>query len=119
MNTMKRAAWIVLLTVLTAPAWAAGKAADGVRKQVEMSMVLTGKVRIADDGSVRGLQIDRESEVPSAVAELVRGDVSRWKFDPVHAGEALADEATSMTVRVVARAASDQGDGKYAVHIVS
>lgn len=119
MNLMKRAACAALLLAFAIPALAAGKGPGAVRKQIEMSMVLTGKVRIAADGHVQGLQIDRESEVPAPVGQLIRGAVPQWKFDPAHPGDAADADGTPMSVRVVLRQAPEQGAENYTLRIVS
>jgi len=118
MNAIKYAAATLLLAALAGPAFGAGKNAAEVRKQTEMSMVLTGKVSIADDGQVRSLQIDRENEVPALVAGVVRGSMSKWRFDPLKPGQTDAG-TTTMSVRVVASPAPEQGADKFALRIVS
>ncbi|MGO1069967.1 energy transducer TonB [Lysobacter sp. CA199] len=118
MNAIKYTASALLFAALAWPAFGAGKSATEVRKQIEMSMVLTGRVTIADDGQVRSLQIDRENEVPALVGQVVRGSVSKWRFDPLKPGETDAG-TTSMRVRVVASPAPEEGPDKFALRIVS
>ncbi|MGH8081872.1 MAG: energy transducer TonB [Lysobacter sp.] len=117
MNTIKSAAWTMLLLALALPAFAEGKGPRAVRKQVELSMVVTGKVRIDDAGHVQGLEVDRESELPAAVAGLIRGSVTKWEFEPLRPGQTAA--ASPMAVRVVARQAPDEGKDKFTMRIVS
>lgn len=102
---MKELQWvarIALLAALAAPAWAQGPVE--VRRQTQASMVLTGQVRIAADGRAESVSIDRESEVPAEVVQLLRGAAQRWRFEPAAAG-AAAD--TAMSVRVGLRRAED------------
>lgn len=66
------AMWLAMAMAFASPAFAAGKGPGAVRKQAEMSMVVTGQVRIAADGRVDEVRIDRESEIPKAVADLIR-----------------------------------------------
>lgn len=119
MNAMRRFTCAAMVLALALSAWAAGKGPGAVRKQVEMSMVLTGTVRLADDGRVLGLAIDRESEVPAVVSELIRASVPQWRFDRLGQGESGDADGTPMTLRVVARPASGQGEDAFALRIVS
>ena len=113
MKGMSRIAGTLLLAVLAALALPATVAAQGVaavRKQVEMSWVVVGQVRIAADGRVEGLQLDRESELPAPVVQLVRESVPRWRFDPLPADVPAQTAQTPMTLRVVLRPAPESAE---------
>lgn len=119
---MKGMNWIagtLLLAALALPATVAAQGVAAVRKQVEMSMILTGKVSIAADGRVSGLQVDQEGEVPAPVAQLVRDAVPRWNFDPLPAGAPAATVDTPMTLRVVLRPSPEQGEDRFVLRIAS
>ncbi|MEH6421257.1 hypothetical protein [Pseudomonas sp. CGJS7] len=118
MNAIKYTAATLLLAALAAPAFGASKYVTELRKQMERSMLLSGKISIADDGQVRSLQIDREKEVPALVRAVVRDSASKWRFGPRKLGQAFAGTAT-MQLRVVASPAPEEGADKFAVRIVS
>lgn len=118
MNTMKRGAWMVLLLALALPAWAADKGQDAMPKQAEMSMVVTGHIRIAADGNVRGMDLDREEKIPKGVSRLIRGAVPAWKFVPLAPEQGSADTNLAMSVRVAARPMPED-EGQYQLRMVS
>lgn len=103
---MKR--WLVGVCgwVLSGAVLAAGPAA--VRKRVEGSMVITGSVLVAPDGTVRSYLIDRPERVPPVVLGLAAKTIPQWRFEPVQVkGVAVAAKAR-MSLRVVAHRVDDQ-----------
>lgn len=110
---------VAMAMVFAAPAFAAGKGPGAVRKQAEMSMVVTGQVRIAADGRVDGVRIDRENEIPKAVADLIRQNVPQWRFEPLATSGAAAETDTPMNLRVVARRLYEQADEAYELRLGS
>lgn len=74
--------WILLLSALFASA-AIQAAPPSVRKQVEASMLVTGKVAIEQDGTVSGWELDQRDKLPPGVVRLVDRAVPLWKFEPV------------------------------------
>lgn len=74
--------WILLLSALFAGA-ALQAAPQSVRKQVEASMLVTGKVAIEQDGTVSGWEVDQRDKLPPGVVRLVDHAVPLWKFEPV------------------------------------
>lgn len=77
-----------------------------VRARSEMSMVVTGKIRIEADGAVAGLDLDKPGELPKGVVELVQHTVPDWRFEPAAAGD-KSPAALNMSVRVVGRKLAD------------
>jgi len=119
---MKATKWfanIALIAALAAPALAAAQGPRAVRLQAEMSMVLTGQVRIAADGAVEDVSVDREGEVPQQVAKLIRQAAPQWRFEPLAADAPAASADTPMTVRVAVRRDPQQGDDVFVMRIVS
>lgn len=110
---------LAMAMVFAPPAFAAGKGPGAVRKQAEMSMVVTGQVRIAADGRVNGVQIDRESEIPAAVADLIRQNVPQWRFEPLATPGAVVETDTPMNLRVVARRLYEQDGEAYELRVGS
>ncbi|QRP64339.1 energy transducer TonB [Rhodanobacter sp. FDAARGOS 1247] len=104
------AGWCCLLLCGVAFASSPG----GVRKRVQASMLLTGTIVVAPDGSVRSYAIDRADQVEPAAMSLVNRSIPAWKFEPVLlAGKPVAAKAT-MSLRVVAKPI---GDGNYSLAI--
>jgi hypothetical protein len=109
---MKR--WLIGLfcVLLSGAALAAGPAA--VRKRVQASMLLTGTIVVAPDGSVSSYAIDKAEKLPPMVTGLIAESIPRWKFEPTLLdGKPVAAKA-KMSVRFVAKPV---GDDKYSVGI--
>jgi hypothetical protein len=109
---MKRILWGGLALLLCAHSWAADVAA--VRKRVESSMLLTGSIVIAPEGTVRSFQIDQADKVPAPVQELLQKNVPQWAFEPVQQDGRPVNARATMSVRVVA---NELADGNYALSI--
>jgi TonB family protein len=109
---MKR--WLIGLfcVLLSSAALAAGPAA--VRKRVQASMLLTGTIVVAPDGSVSSYAIDKPEKLPPMVTGLIAESIPKWKFEPTLLdGKPVAAKA-KMSVRFVAK---PLGDDKYSVGI--
>ena len=96
-----------LLLLLLLCGWLTGTAlADGARSTtapVEASMLVTGTIVVAPDGSVSSYAVDHPEKLPSGVLEIIGNTLPRWKFKPVlHDGQAVMAKAT-MSLRIVAR----------------
>jgi TonB family protein len=97
---MKRFLIGLFCALLSVAALAAGP--GEVRKRVQASMLLTGKIVVAPDGNVRSYAVDQAEKLPPAVAGLIANNVPRWKFEPTLLdGKPVAAEA-KMSFRVVA-----------------
>ncbi|QQP95206.1 protein tonB [Lysobacter enzymogenes] len=119
---MKANKWfanLALIAALAAPALAAAQGPRAVRMQAEMSMVLTGKVRIAAGGAVEDVSVDREGEVPQQVAKLIRQAAPQWRFEPLAADAPAVSADMPMTVRVAVRRDPQQGEDVFVMRIVS
>jgi TonB family protein len=106
--------WLVGLfcVLLSGAALAAGPSA--LYKQAQASMLLTGTIVVAPDGSVRSYAIDRAEKLPPEVTGLIASNIPQWKFEPtLLAGKPVAAEA-KMSLRVVAK---PMGDGNYSLSI--
>lgn len=98
---MKLGHWIFALLF----AWAATASAAGpvaARKQVEISMLVTGFVVIERDGSVGELEIDQREKLPKDVVRLVDGAGKVWNFEPPMVDGKSVRGRARMSVRVVA-----------------
>jgi len=98
---MKR--WLsgLLYLVLSGAALAAGP--DAVRERVQASMLVTGMIEVAPDGSVAKYTLDHPEKLPSEVRGLLAQAVPVWKFEPVEVGGKPVIAKTSMNLRVVAK----------------
>lgn len=95
---------------LAANAWAVGK-------RVEASMVVTGSIVVAPDGSVHGYTLDKRDKLPSAVVGIIERTIPIWKFQPVlmlESHDRLELAKASMSLRIVA---SPSPNGSYAVSV--
>lgn len=102
----------IVCLMLSTAALAAGPYA--VRKQVQGSMLVTGSIVVATDGSVKSYVIDKPEALPASVVSLIKQSVPTWDFVPVlRDGHPVLAKA-AMSLRVVA---SPEGDGKYALTI--
>lgn len=108
------AAFAVVLWLASAEASAAGPRA--VRKQVESSMLVTGKIQVAANGTVAAFSLDGQDKLPEAVVELTGKAVPKWTFEPVLIDGQAANVSTDMTIRIVAKKA---GSDSYLVEIRS
>ena len=98
--------------VLSSAALAAGPSA--VRKSVQASMLVTGTIDVAPDGSVARYALDHPEKLSPQVIGLLDKTLSVWKFEPVvEDGKPVAAKAL-MGVRIVAKPLED---GNYSISI--
>jgi hypothetical protein len=109
---MKR--WLLGLccVLLSSAALAAGP--DAVRKRVQASMLVTGTIDVAPDGSVARYAVDHPEELPSQVTSLLDKTLSVWKFEPVMEDGKPVTAKAPMGVRIVA---IPLGNGSYSISI--
>lgn len=108
----------VMLGALVGPAFSGSTAhAEGAfaaAKRAEASMLVTGRIVVAPDGSVHGFTLDHADQLPAPVAHLIGSNVPRWRFQPVlKDGQPVMAQAT-MNLRVVA---TPQGGKDYTLAI--
>lgn len=82
--------------------------ADDVRRQAELSMMVTGSVDIEEDGSVSGYRLDKPDALPPLVVKLVEKTVPAWEFEPTRVDGKLAKVRSPMAMRVVASGVHDE-----------
>lgn len=107
--------WFVGVLCMGLCAVAVASGPGGVRKRVQASMLLTGTIVVAPDGSVRSYVIDHADKVDSHAIALVNGFVPKWTFEPVLRGGHPVLAKARMSMRLVAKPV---GDGDYAMSIV-
>ncbi len=107
MNAEYRAmrTWLAMtLTLVAFSAWASGT--SELRKQTEASMLLTGTVEVAQDGSLRSYHLDQSEKVDASIRDFIDSNVKRWSFvvGPLPTGvSAKATILNSMSILVVAK----------------
>jgi hypothetical protein len=92
--------WVVLLWMAIGGAQASGVAE--VRKRVEASMLVTGRVTITPEGTVGGWQIDRREELPEAVANVIDAAAPGWRFESIEVDGKPAHGSARMSLLMVA-----------------
>lgn len=109
---MKR--WLsgLLSLVLSGAALAAGPAA--VRKRVQASMLVTGMIEVAPDGSVQQYTLDQAEKLPDSVKGVLGRSIAAWKFKPVEVDGQPVIAKAKMSLRVVA---TPLGDEQYSVGV--
>lgn len=105
---------LVGLLLCVCCAVAGGRAA--VRRQMEMSMLVTGSIDIGSDGSVSAHAVDQPGKIPPGVLQLIGQAVPRWRFEPILVDGRAVPARARMGLRVVAR---QQDDGTYTLGIRS
>ena len=75
--------WIGACLMACAFSTLAGGGVAAIRKQVEASMLLTGTIEIAADGSVSGHVLDHPDKLEAGVIGLVDRTLPTWRFEPV------------------------------------
>ena len=98
---MNRTMALLLGLLVAFASQAAGPRA--VRKQIESSMLVTGWVLIAPDGSVTKLEIDEQEKLPAGVVKLVEQGGASWRFEPVLIDGVARKAKARMSLRVVAK----------------
>lgn len=86
---------------LAAHAGGSGSRAD-VRKTAVSTMLVTGSVDIATDGTVSAHRLDQPEKLPEVVRELVDRVVPQWQFEPVEIDGRVVKARAKMGVRVTA-----------------
>lgn len=111
---MKRWLLGLLCVVLSGAALAAGP--DETSKRVQASMLVTGTIEVAPDGSVAQYALDRPKELPLAVKDLLAKAIPTWKFAPITVDGKPAIAKAAMSLRVVAK---PRDDGDYNISVAA
>jgi hypothetical protein len=110
---MKKLHWLGAGLLLWACTAIAGSP-RAVLERREASMLLTGSISIAADGTVSGHTLDHLDKLKPGIVELVDGAVAHWRFRPIlEQGKAVAS-ISRMSLRLVA---SRQDPDHYLVRI--
>jgi hypothetical protein len=110
--------WVVGLAAVAMTGLALAAGPGAARKRAEASMLVTGDIMVAPDGSVTGYTLDKQEKIPQEVTGLVARAAPKWRFEPVmQDGHAVAAKA-HMNIRLVAQHATEDSD-TYVIHIAS
>ena len=74
-----------------------------VRKTVESSMLVTGWVLIATDGSISKLELDGPDKLPTGVLSLVEQAGASWRFEPLLIDGVARKARARMSLRIAAK----------------
>jgi hypothetical protein len=87
-----------------------------VRKRIEASMLVTGSIDVAPDGSVHSYALDKQDKLPPEVVDLLHKAIPGWHFQPVLVDGAPVIAHAKMSVRVVAKR---EENGDYTARVTS
>jgi len=108
-------ACVLLAALLQGDALAGGR--DEIRKQAEMSMLLTGNIEIERDGSVSKYELDNAGKLPAVAVRIMDRARATWRFDPILVEGKPIRARTALTVRLAAMP-RESGEG-FDVRIAS
>lgn len=80
------------------------------------SMVVSGHISVATDGSVISYKLDNPGQLPHGIVSLLHKAIPHWRFEPVLRDNKTVAARASMRIRVVARPVAEK---KYAISIGS
>lgn len=80
-------------------------------KNAEASLLVTGTIEVAADGSVMSHAIDHPEQLDAGVVGMIDRSMTEWRFKPIHG-------TASATMRLVVHAKKDDA-GKYRISIGS
>lgn len=107
MNAGNLAVRFCLAVALTLIAFAASaKGVTEMRKQAEASMLLTGTLEVALDGSLRSYQLDHQEKIDPAIRDFVESNIKSWTFTVDSLPPGAPSNATilnNMSILVVAK----------------
>lgn len=96
---------------------AQGACAQGVgavRKQIEVSMAVTGEITVSEHGSVIAHTLDKMDALPPGVAAFLQRQIAAWEFKPLQHDGAPVRARNKMRVLLVAE---KQDDGSFTMRV--
>lgn len=106
--------WLLGICLAWLTCTAGAEDLSAVRNQTEASMLLTGTIVLAPDGSVSSYSIDHLDQVVDVVKPMLEKNIAHWKFLPVMEGNKPVAAQAKMSLRIVA---TRLDNGKYAMAI--
>src|SRR5690606_15668115 len=95
------ALWLSIVLACFASA-ADAQNAKAVRKQIEGSMLVTGRVTITREGTVGDWTIDRREDLPPAVVNVIDASAPGWRFDLILVDGEPVYGSARMSLRMIA-----------------
>jgi hypothetical protein len=74
---------------------------DAIRRQAESSLLVSGEIVIAADGTVLGHTLDGAEKLPKGLVDLTATLASKWTFEPVTLSSAQATRSRMSLLYVV------------------
>ena len=106
--------WLMgLFCLLVAGTALAGSSYD-VRQRVQASMLVTGSILVAPEGTVRSYAIDHPEKLPPVVVGLIDKATKSWIFAPVLIDARAVAAKANMSLRIVAK---PDGKDDYAISL--
>jgi len=93
--------WLCVVLACFSPA-ADAQNAKAARRQIEGSMLVTGRVTITEAGTVGGWTIDRREDLPPAVVNVIDASAPGWRFEPILVDGSPVHGSARMSLRMVA-----------------
>ncbi|WP_158880435.1 energy transducer TonB [Rhodanobacter sp. L36] len=98
---MKR--WLIVSLCLAWSVAALAAENESADKQLQSSMLVTGSIVLAPNGTTQSYTLDHRDKLPSFVADLIDKGAHVWRFEPILLdGKPVAAKA-DMSLRIVAR----------------
>jgi hypothetical protein len=97
---------LVLMALCIVTTAQAGNA-NVARKQIESSLLVTGTITVAPDGSVLTHTLDPTDALGGELSKFVDGSIEKWHFHPVVVDGKVVTAKVPMSLRLVARPADD------------
>ncbi|GAB3065474.1 hypothetical protein GCM10027214_34890 [Stenotrophomonas tumulicola] len=85
------------------------RTAQQIRATAEASMVLTGTIDIATDGSVEKVALDRREKIDPGIVRFIERSADSWRFEPIVQGGINVPARAPMRVRVTGRTTDGGG----------
>ncbi len=105
-----------LVALLVVPAAAVAQSVQGMRKEVQASMLVTGTIDIGRDGHVAGHPLDQPAKLPEHVTRLLARALPSLRFAPVLVDGAAMPARSRMSLRLMA---TPTGDGSMTIALQS
>lgn len=106
----------LLLAALCMGVTAQAGNARAARKQVESSLLVSGSITIAPDGSVQAHTLDSTDALGDALSKFVDSSIKKWRFEPVVVDGEAVSAKVPMSLRLIAKS---HIDGNLSVTIAS
>jgi hypothetical protein len=105
--TMRLIGLVLVLMALCIVTTAQAGNANVARKQIESSLLVTGTITVAPDGSVLTHTLDSTDDLGDVLTKFVNGSIDKWRFEPVVVDGQVVTAKVPMSLRLTAKPAED------------